>query len=83
MTTPSQATVDVRIVAPADRHALIFGAFSKLQPGEAMLLINDHDPTPLYHQLLAQHGGEFKWSYVESGPEVWRVRIDRVLPCCA
>lgn len=83
MTTVPQATVDVRAIAPPDRHPLIFDAFSKLLPGEAMLLVNDHDPKPLHQQLLATHGGEFKWEYVESGPEVWRVRIDRVAPCCA
>lgn len=83
MTTTPQATVDVRTIAPGDRHALIFGSFSKLLPGEALLLVNDHDPQPLYHQFQAEYGGEFRWETLESGPEVWQVRIDRIAPCCA
>lgn len=30
-----------------------------------------------------EYGGEFKWEYLESGADVWRVRIDRVAACCA
>lgn len=83
MTTTPNTTVDVRTIAPRDRHPLIFGTFSKLLPGEALLLVNDHDPKPLYYQFQAEHGGEFRWEYLESGPDVWRVRIDRVASCCA
>lgn len=83
MTTTPQTTVDVRTIAPRDRHPLIFGAFSRLLPGEALLLVNDHDPKPLYNQFLAEYGGEFRWEYLESGPDLWRVRIDRVASCCA
>lgn len=83
MTTTPQTTVDVRTIEPRDRHPLIFGTFSKLLPGEALLLVNDHDPKPLYYQFQAEYGGEFKWAYLESGPDVWRVRIDRIASCCA
>lgn len=83
MTTTPQTTVDVRTIAPRDRHSLIFGTFSRLLPGEALMLLNDHDPKPLYDQFLAQYGGEFRWEYLESGPDVWRVRIDRIASCCA
>jgi len=26
---------------------------------------------------VAEHPGQFSWTYVESGPEVWRVEIGR------
>lgn len=42
-----------------------------------MILVNDHDPLPLYYQFAAEHIGAFRWEYEESGPEVWRVRISR------
>jgi uncharacterized protein (DUF2249 family) len=41
------------------------------------VLVNDHDPKPLRYQFEAEHAGEFTWDAVESGPEVWRVRIGR------
>ena len=40
-----------------------------------MLLVNDHDPLPLYFQFSCEHSGRFRWDYLEQGPTVWRVRI--------
>jgi len=42
------------------------------------VLINDHDPKPLYYQFQAEQTGKVNWQYLEQGPEVWRVRIGRV-----
>lgn len=78
MTPPLfKATVDVRPIVPRERHPLIFGTFDCLHPGEALLLINDHDPRPLFYQFQAEAGGEFTWEYLENGPEVWQVRIGK------
>lgn len=82
-TTAFKTTIDVRTIVPRDRHPLIFGTFAHLAPGEALLLINDHDPKPLYYQFQAEHGGEFEWEYLESGPQVWQVRIGRAAGCCS
>jgi uncharacterized protein (DUF2249 family) len=71
----TEKTVDVRSVAPAQRHPLIFGAFEGLAPGQSFILVNDHDPKPLYYQFQAERTGEFAWDYLEQGPETWRVRI--------
>lgn len=76
MTTDSQ--LDVREEIPARRHQLIFETYGALQPGEGFVLVNDHDPKPLYYQFEAEHTGEFSWDYLEQGPDVWRVRIGRV-----
>jgi uncharacterized protein (DUF2249 family) len=70
--------VDVREIQPRERHPLIFGTFDELSPGEALMLINDHDPKPLFYQFQAESGGKFTWDYLENGPEVWRVRIGKV-----
>ena len=70
-------TIDVRSVAPRDRHPRIFAAFDALAPGDGFELVNDHDPKPLYHQLRAERGAALDWSYLEQGPDVWRVRIGR------
>ncbi|WP_267643785.1 DUF2249 domain-containing protein [Haloarchaeobius amylolyticus] len=47
-------TIDVREYAPKDRHEKIFDAFDDLDSGEALTLVNDHDPQPLYYQLQAE-----------------------------
>ena len=73
----NETIVDVRAVAPRDRHPRIFGAFDDLTPGGAFVLVNDHDPKPLYYQFSAELDGQFTWSYIEQGPEVWRVRIGK------
>lgn len=69
--------LDVRIIAPRDRHPMIFDAFDGLKPGESFELINDHAPKPLYYQFLHERSGQFNWDYLEEGPDTWRVRITR------
>ena len=69
--------LDVRTQPPARRHELIFDTYDNLAPGEGFVLVNDHDPKPLYYQLAAEHPDQFSWDYLEEGPEAWRVRIGR------
>lgn len=70
-------SLDIRPIAPMHRHPLIFQRFEGLAPGESFVLVNDHNPKPLYYQFQAEHTGEFTWEYLEEGPEVWRVRLGR------
>lgn len=70
-------TLDVRKLIPAERHRMIFETYGKLPTGGKFMLVNDHDPKPLYYQFDAEHHGEFSWNYVEQGPQVWRVEIGR------
>ena len=72
-----KAVVDVRTVVPRERHPLIFRTFDSLQPGEAFQLVNDHDPKPLHYQFQHERPGAFQWTYVEQGPQVWRVNVAR------
>jgi uncharacterized protein (DUF2249 family) len=84
MTTIS-TRVDVRAIAPRERHPLIFSTFGSLPHGAAMELVNDHDPRPLYYQFAAELPGQFAWDYLEQGPDTWRVAIKRVgggKSCC-
>lgn len=71
-------SLDVRTVAPFQRHTMIFDTFEALAPGDAFELVNDHDPKPLYYQFAAERAGTFSWDYLEQGPTVWRVRIGKV-----
>ncbi len=79
MTQPTfKATIDVRTIPPRERHPLIFRTFDELAPGESLLLINNHDPKPLYFQFQWERTGNFDWKYLEEGPENWQVKIEKV-----
>ena len=71
-------TIDVRDMVPRERHPLIFATFDQLAPSQTMLLVNDHDPKPLYYQLMAERPEQAGWEYIEQGPEVWRVHITKL-----
>jgi len=72
--------IDVRPETPKVRHEIIFDTFAALETGSAYILVNDHDPKPLWYQFAAENEGEFTWDTIEDGPEVWRVRIGRIAP---
>ncbi len=67
--------IDVTKIEPRLKHPTIFNSFDALAEGKAILLHNDHDPKPLYYQLIAERGNTFSWSYVTSGPAIWEVEI--------
>ncbi len=73
----TDAVLDVRALAPAQRHEKIFATYGALGAGTAFVLVNDHDPKPLRYQFEAEHQGDFTWDVLEAGPTVWRVRIGR------
>ncbi|GIV78924.1 DUF2249 domain-containing protein [Litorilinea aerophila] len=78
MSQPTESIVlDVRTIAPRERHPLIFNTFDRLAAGEGFILVNDHDPKPLFYQFSFEREGQFTWEYLEEGPEVWRVRIGK------
>jgi len=76
-TMADDLVLDIRNDPPIRRHAMIFDAFDALDVNAAFILVNDHDPKPLYYQFAAEQGGTFSWDYLEEGPTVWRVRIGR------
>lgn len=70
--------LDVRELAPRERHPLIFGRLEALQVGETLRLVNDHDPKSLRYQLMAEMPDMFDWEPEEQGPEQWVIRIRRI-----
>jgi uncharacterized protein (DUF2249 family) len=70
--------IDVRRIARGGRHPRVFARYAQLDPGEAFILVNSHDPKPLRREFEAIHPGSFSWDYLQTGPEEWRVRIGRV-----
>ncbi len=73
----NENVLDIRPYPPIQRHPLIFERFEALGAGEGFILVNDHDPKPLFYQFQAERTGEFTWDYLEQGPAEWRVRIGK------
>lgn len=67
--------LDVRQLPPREKHPTIFSKFDNLGNGEAIIILNDHDPKPLYYQMLADRGNCFEWEYLKEGPDEWVVKI--------
>lgn len=70
-------TIDVTTIEPRLKHATIFQRFDALEAGQGLILFNDHDPKPLYYQLLGERGDIFTWDYLQEGPEHWQVKISK------
>lgn len=75
--TLTEQLIDVRSMPPRERHSKIFNTWDQFAAGESILLVNDHDPVPLYYQFAAEHAGAFRWEYLDRGPDVFRVRITK------
>jgi uncharacterized protein (DUF2249 family) len=69
--------LDARQISHAIRHATIFGALDAIGQGSGMVLIAPHDPLPLLQQLESRSPGRFNISYLERGPEAWKIQFLR------
>ena len=69
--------LNVTLLEPRRKHPAIFERFDGLEEGENFIILNDHDPKPLYYQLLGERGNIFSWEYLEQGPQWWKVRIGK------
>ncbi len=81
--TPATLELDLRTMAPRERHPLIFGHFDALAIGESLQLVNDHNPQPLHYQFDDRADGQFEWSVLAAGPAVWRIEITRIAAAAA
>lgn len=74
---PGYPELDARAVPHAIRHATVFGALDGVRPGGGMVLVASHDPRPLLAQVEQRAPGAFEVSYLERGPEAWRLAFVR------
>ena len=74
-TVAEENILNITLLEPRQKHPTIFERFDKLVEGESLTIHNDHDPKPLYYQLLGERGNIFAWEYLEQGPQWWKVRI--------
>ncbi|MEO8284671.1 MAG: DUF2249 domain-containing protein, partial [Pseudarthrobacter sp.] len=72
---PAYVELDVRNVPHAIRHATVFGALAAIGAGEGLILVAPHDPLPLLAQVEERTPGRFTVSYLDRGPEVWRLQF--------
>lgn len=80
-TEPTDLTrFDVREIPCRVKHAQIFERWFGLPVGQYFVLVNDHDPVPLYYQFAAQFPGAFEWEYLLRGPEEFQVKITKTQP---
>lgn len=79
-TIPPSAPVpfDARRVPCRVKHAQIFQRWAELPVGGHFVLINDHDPVPLYYQFQALFPEAFDWEYLADGPTEFQIRITRL-----
>jgi len=47
-------TLDVRDIPPVNRHDRIHDEFASLDPGESLVIVNDHEPKPLFYEMAAE-----------------------------
>ncbi len=76
-TLENENILNVTLLEPQMKHPTIFVRFDELTPGESLTIHNDHDPKPLYYQLLGERGNIFTWEYLEEGSKLWRVKISK------
>ena len=69
--------LNVTLLEPKQKHPAIFDRFDSLPEGNTLVILNDHDPKPLYYQMLGERGNVFTWKYLEEGPQWWRVSITK------
>ncbi|MEO6734079.1 MAG: iron-sulfur cluster repair di-iron protein [Ferruginibacter sp.] len=76
-TVAEKNILNVTLLEPRQKHPTIFIRFDELKEGQTLTIHNDHDPKPLYYQLLGERGNIFTWEYLAEGPEWWIVNITK------
>lgn len=71
----SERVINVADIDPRYRLAILLRLFEHHAPDASLQIVVDHDPKRLHLQLEALHGSRLGWSYLEQGPDVWRVRL--------
>lgn len=65
--------IDLRLVEPMQRLALLEQALSVLGPEESLLIVFASPPERLPGHLHERYGARLLWHMVDEGPEVWRM----------
>ncbi len=69
--------IDVREIPKPQRHGQIFELFDSLDAGEALILVNDHDPRHLHDEFDVERPGSYSWDYLTREKRDYRIRIGK------
>ena len=72
--------MDVRPIPCSVKHGLIIQKWLDLAVNDYFILLNDHDPVPLYYQFSAEWPQAFSWEHLKKGPDEFRVKITKLKP---
>jgi uncharacterized protein (DUF2249 family) len=72
--------MDVRPIPCSVKHPLIIQTWLELPVGDHFILLNDHDPVPLFYQFSAQWPAAFTWEHLVRAPNEVRVKITKLKP---
>lgn len=75
--TSARPVLDARQVPHHIRHDTIFGALDAVAAGGGLELIAPHDPLPLLAQIQERNPDVFDVTYLQRGPDQWRIAFDR------
>lgn len=70
--------LDVREVPHSQRHALVLSTVAALPAGAAVVLVASHAPRPVLTEVNDRFGAQVQTQWLQSGPEVWQVRLERL-----
>ena len=71
----NERVIQVTEIEPRLRHGIIEKLFRHLTPSESLQVVVDHDPRRLRFLLDVSFGSQCDWTYLEQGPDLWRVRL--------
>lgn len=76
--TSETPELDARTIPHAVRHGAVLGALDGLKAGASLIVVAHHDPVPLLKQVDDRFGMALTRTYVEEGPDAWKVMFTRV-----
>lgn len=77
MPTSAPNALDVRPLPRERTCATVLATFDRLDTGESFVLVTGEDPTDICTCLTAERPNQVRWTYLDDGPFVWHVRIER------
>jgi uncharacterized protein (DUF2249 family) len=74
--------LDLDVLPREFAHRAALERFSRLRPGQRLLVRSSSEVESLWNVLACGQPGEFGWAYLEEGPEQWRAEVTRRTPEC-
>ena len=72
--------VDLDVLPREFAHRAALERFSRLRPGERLLIRAGRELDGLWSLVASRWPGEYGWVYLEEGPERWRAEVTRRAP---